>query len=169
MTIASKGRLLKTITCDMSTHFSSQHMASVCLLAQSISLLLFLLWLTTSTVLIQEVIKGYKLLFIHIPVLLEQSRPQGEMIWASTTQFQNLFKCHPRKPDVGSQIHVCLNNLPSISVTSVRGLCKVKWENWEFIEETATHVFGKGQDTLWVSLQKVMHKCVYSPWLPKWT
>lgn len=144
-------------------------MVCMCLLARSISLLLLLLWWTTRAVLIQEVIKGYKLLFIHITVLLEQTRPQGEIIWASTTQFQNLFKCHPRKTDVGSQIHVCLNNFPSVSVTSVRGVWKVKWENWEFSKETATHVFGKGQDTLWVSLQKVKHRCVYSPWLTKWT
>lgn len=161
-TTASKGTLLKTFTCDTSTHFSNQHVACMCLLAQSISLLLFLRWLPTSTVLIQEVIKGYKFLFIHIPELL--GRPQGEI-----EPVQPIFKCHPRKIDVGSQIHVCLNNLPSISVTSVRGVCKVKWENWEFIEETATHVLGKGQDTLWVSLQKVMHRCVYSPCLPKWT
>lgn len=118
-------------------------MAWLCLLGQSISLLLFLLWLTTSAVLIQEVVKGYKLLFIHTPVLLEQSRHQGEMSRAGTTQFQNLFKCHPRKTDVGNQPHVCAHNLLSVSVTCVTWIWKVKCENWELSKETPHFFLAK--------------------------
>lgn len=143
-------------------------MAWLCLLGRSISLLLFLLWLTTSAVLIQEVVRGYKLIFMHTPLLLEQSRRQGEMSQASTTQFQNLFKCHPRKTDVGNQPHVCTHNLPSVSVPCMRGIWKVKCENWELSKETATLALGKAQATLWVSLQKRKHRCIYSPWLPTW-
>lgn len=111
----------------------------------------------------QEVVKGYKLLFINTPVLLEQSRHQGEMSRASATQFQNLFKCHPRKTDVGNQPHVCAHNLLSASVTCVRGVWKVTCENWELSKETATLVFGKAQGMLWGSLQKTKHRFVYSP------
>lgn len=143
-------------------------MAWLRLLGPSISPLLFLLWLTTSAVLIQEVVKGYKLLFIHTPVQLEQSEHRGEMSRASVTPFQNLFKCHPWKTDVGNQPHMCAHNLLSVSVTCVRGVWEVKCENWELSKETVKVAFGKAQGTLWVSLQKIKHRCVYSPWLPTW-
>lgn len=149
MIIASKGTSLKTIACDISTHFTSQQMAWLCLLGQSISPLLFLLWWTASAVLIQEVVKGYKLLFIHTPVLLEQSMHQGERSQDSTTQFQNLFKCHPRKTDVGNQPHVCARNFFSVSVTCAREVWKAKCENWVLSKETDTLGFGKAQGTLW--------------------
>lgn len=95
-------------------------------------------------------------------------RASGEMSRASTTPFQNLFKCHPWKTDVGNQPHVCAHNLLSVSVTCVRGVWEAKCENWELTKETVTVAFGKAQGTLWVSLQKIKHRCVYSPWLPTW-
>lgn len=98
--------------------------------------------------LIQEVVKGYKLLFIHIRVLLEQSKHQGEMSEASTTQFQNLFICHPRKADVGNWLCAFAHHFLCASITSTRENLKMKCENREPSEEAATLVSSIAQETL---------------------
>jgi len=85
------------------------------------------------------------------------------MSQGSTTQFQNLLKCRPRKTDAGKQPHVCVHNFIFVSVTCMRGVWKVKGENRELSKETATLVFGKAQGTLWVALQKMKHRCICSP------
>lgn len=144
-------------------------MARMCLLAQSISLLLLLLLWTTSTVLIQEIIKGYKLLFIHIPVLLEQTDLKEKWFEPVQLNFKTFLNVTQEKLMLEAwYMCVRITSLPFWS-QAWRGVWKVKWENWEFNKETGTHVFGKGRSILWVSLQKVKHRCVYSPWLPKQT
>lgn len=131
--------------------------------------MLSLLWLTTSAAPIQEVVKGYKLLFIHILVLLEQSRHQGEMSQASTTQFQNLFKYHPRKTDVGNWLHVCVHHLLSASVTCAWGVWKLKCENRELSKETTTKQKAKQKITFFCCcFEKLKDRYVYSPLPPTW-
>lgn len=67
---------------------------------------------------------------------------------ASTTQFQNLFKCHLRKTDVGNWLCTFAHHLLCASVTCTRENLKMKCENRELSKETATLVSVKAQETL---------------------